>query len=178
MRDPKGLFPPLYDAFKMLRDKAADKKLNIILTDTMRTAAEQAAYYAQSRSPLAEVNRLRKLANLAAIDDRTNRLKITNARTAVDSYHWYGLAFDIAVTDSTGKKIEWSVSKLDWNGNKKSDWLEVAELAASCGLEAGYFWKKLPDPPHFQMSFGLSIADLKSGKYPAYWQAWRSSLPF
>jgi hypothetical protein len=51
--------------------------------------------------------------------------------------------------------------KADLNKNAYSDWLQMAEIAVSCGLEAGYFWKRFPDLPHLQNRFGLTLSDCK-----------------
>jgi hypothetical protein len=39
--------------------------------------------------------------------------------------------------------------------------LQMAEIAVSCGLEPGYYWRKFPDLPHVQNRFGLTLADAK-----------------
>ncbi len=42
-----------------------------------------------------------------------------------------------------------------------NDWMQMAEIAVSCGLEAGYFWKRFPDAPHVQNRYGLTLAEIK-----------------
>lgn len=37
----------------------------------------------------------------------------------------------------------------------------MAEIAVSCGLEAGYFWKRFPNAPHVQNRYGLTVAETK-----------------
>jgi peptidoglycan L-alanyl-D-glutamate endopeptidase CwlK len=80
---------------------------------------------------------------------------VTNAPGG-HSYHNYGLAFDIAVLNPDGS-INWNVDK---------NYYRVGALGQSLGLEWGGSWKKFPDYPHFQYTFGLSIDDLLAGKRP------------
>jgi peptidoglycan L-alanyl-D-glutamate endopeptidase CwlK len=62
---------------------------------------------------------------------------ITKAR-AWESYHNYGLALDISHTPS-----------------------EVVDAFENAGFEWGGRWESFKDTPHFQMTFGLSVSDLK-----------------
>ncbi|WP_082055753.1 LysM peptidoglycan-binding domain-containing protein [Geobacillus kaustophilus] len=80
---------------------------------------------------------------------------VTNAKGGY-SYHNFGLAFDFAILNPDG-----SVS---WNVDEK--WKRVAQIGKSLGLEWGGDWKSFPDYPHFQYTFGLSLADLRAGKRP------------
>jgi len=80
---------------------------------------------------------------------------VTNAKGGY-SYHNFGLAFDFALLKDDG-----SVS---WNVDDK--WKRVAQIGKSLGLEWGGDWKDFKDYPHFQYTFGLSLADLRSGKRP------------
>ena len=130
--------------------------LNIIFLDTLRTEAEQQAYYAQGREPLASVNAKRKIAGMGPITEKENKI-ITKAKSAGFSWHGYGLAFDIAVTDPTGKKIVWDKSS-DWDGNGKDDWAQVGSLADECGLEWGGNFTGMYDAPHYQDRMGMSLA--------------------
>lgn len=146
---------------------AAASGIRIIFTQTLRTEDEQRAFYAQGRKPLPLVNSLRKTANLPPITERDNKKIITKARTVFNSFHGYGLAFDIAITDPSGKRINWDVERTDWNNDGASDWIQVGTLAGQIpGLEWGGNWSSMPDAPHFQMRFGLTIADLRAGKTP------------
>ena len=81
--------------------------------------------------------------------------RVTNAPGGY-SYHNYGLAFDFAVLNGDGN--------ISWNVDDK--WKRVGALGKSLGLEWGGDWKKFPDYPHFQLTFGLSIQDLLAGKRP------------
>lgn len=80
---------------------------------------------------------------------------VTNARGGY-SYHNFGLAFDFAVLNADGS--------VNWNVDEK--WKRVGALGKSLGLEWGGDWRDFPDYPHFQLTFGLSLADLRAGKRP------------
>lgn len=99
--------------------------------------------------------------------------KVTNARGG-QSYHNFGLAFDIVLlkdTEGTGKfnKASWETN-VDFDGDGKPDWQEIVTIAKQHGWEWGGDWK-FTDMPHFQKTFGLSVVELnglvQSGKvYP------------
>jgi len=44
--------------------------------------------------------------------------------------------------------------------------VRLVKTGQSCGLEWGGSFIHIPDYPHYQFTFGLSIADLKAGKVP------------
>lgn len=80
---------------------------------------------------------------------------VTNAR-AWESYHNHGLAFDI----------------VDREHGYNTDWRLLGKLARMIGLEHGvipgtiYGDAGFVDAPHFQLTQGLSIADVRAGKRP------------
>lgn len=160
------LHPAVKQAALKLKQLAKDHLgLQLIFTQTLRTAEEQVALYAQGRLSLEEVNQLRIDANMSPIKASDNKI-VTKAKTVTDSFHGYGLAFDIAITDLTGKKIKWDKTS-DWNDDGVDDWSQVGRLTSQIdGLEWGGNWTSMPDAPHYQMRFGLTIADLKNGKLP------------
>jgi hypothetical protein len=43
----------------------------------------------------------------------------------------------------------------------RGDWMQMGEIAESCGLEWGCCWKRLPDLPHVQNTYGLMLAEIK-----------------
>lgn len=79
--------------------------------------------------------------------------RVTNAR-AGDSYHNYGMAFDFVVMES---------GVPNWNAIRK--YRRVGYIAESLGLEWGGRWS-FKDWGHCQYSYGLQIAELKSGRRP------------
>ena len=113
-------------------------------THTLRTFAEQDALYAQGRTKAGA--------------------KVTNARGGA-SYHNYGMAIDIVLLvdkdkNGTFETASWDV-KTDFDGDGKSDWQEVVTIFKRYGYEWGGDWK-FNDAPHFQKTFGKSVAELQS----------------
>lgn len=107
---------------------------------TLRTFAEQDELYAQGRTKVG--------------------VKVTNAKGG-DSYHNYGLAVDIVLIKD-GKVAIWD-TKSDFDNDGKSDWMECVAIFKKYGWDWGGEWKFV-DAPHFQKSFGYTIAKLKELK--------------
>lgn len=110
---------------------------------TLRTFAEQNDLYAQGRTKPGKI--------------------VTNAKGG-QSYHNYGLALDIVLvvdTDGNGsfESASWDAHK-DFDGDGKSDWMEVVQIFKRYGWEWGGDWK-FSDQPHFQKTFGKSIVQLQ-----------------
>jgi len=108
-------------------------------THTLRTFAEQDALY-------------------------NAKPQVTKAKGG-QSYHNYGLAVDIVlIIDKDGngsyESASWDV-KSDFDGDGKSDWMEVVAIFKRHGWEWGGDWK-FYDAPHFQKTLGYSIASLQS----------------
>lgn len=124
---------------------AATKKagITILITDGFRSIEEQNVIYAKGR---------------------TEEGPIVTQVQGGHSYHNYGLAIDFALRTTKGKVV-WDM-KYDGNGNGKSDWMEVVEIAKQLGFSWGGDWDNFPDYPHLQMDFGYSIRDLRKGKQP------------
>ena len=79
---------------------------------------------------------------------------VTNAKGG-QSYHNFGLAFDVSVYDNDGNK----------NWNKESDsWKAVIEEGKKQGFEAEAEWDDFPDLPHFQNTFGFMPKSLREKK--------------
>ena len=111
---------------------------------TLRTFAEQDGLYAQGRTKPGAI--------------------VTKAKGG-QSYHNYGLAIDIVLLvdkdkNGTFETASWDV-KTDFDGDGKSDWQEVVAIFKRYGYEWGGDWK-FNDAPHFQKTFGKSVADLQS----------------
>jgi len=91
---------------------------------------------------------------------------VTNVRGGY-SYHNYGLAFDFAIYDKDGR-VNWTIDK---------NWHRVGALGKSLGLEWGGDWTKFKDYPHFQLTFGLTIEELRSGAKPVAPSLKKEELP-
>lgn len=98
------------------------------ITAGLRTFDEQDALYDQGRS--------------------TSGKKVTNAKGG-ESYHNYGLAFD--VVEIRGGQAVWETEH----------WDAIGALGEECGFEWGGRWDSFPDRPHFQKTFGYTTAQLK-----------------
>ena len=110
---------------------------------TLRSFAEQDALYAQGRTITGKI--------------------VTKAKGG-QSYHNYGLAIDIVLivdTDGNGsyETASWDIHK-DFDGDGQADWMEIVSIFKRYGWEWGGDWK-FTDNPHFQKTFGHSIADLQ-----------------
>jgi peptidoglycan L-alanyl-D-glutamate endopeptidase CwlK len=103
---------------------------------TLRTFAEQNEIYAQGRTKPGHI--------------------VTKAKGGL-SMHNYGLAIDIVLIID-GKTASWDV-KGDFDGDGKSDWMEVVTIFKQYGWEWGGDWK-FYDAPHFQKTFGYSVRQL------------------
>jgi hypothetical protein len=125
-----------------------------IITCTARIVDEQVALYAQGRKSLEDVNRLRAIAGLAAINGTQNKNRVT---WTLQSNHLIDLedgnpdndksrAFDIAI--SPGGKPVWEL-KVDVNNDQKPDYEQAGLIGESVGLRWGGRFSK-PDMPHFE----------------------------
>jgi peptidoglycan LD-endopeptidase CwlK len=85
--------------------------------------------------------------------------KVTNAKGG-QSYHNYGLAFDICLIID-GKKASWDTVS-DFDQDLESDWMECVRIAKKHGFEWGGDWLRFKDLPHFQMTFGYKVGELKA----------------
>jgi len=110
---------------------------------TLRTFAEQDALYAQGRTKTGP--------------------KVTNAKGG-QSYHNYGLAIDIVLLkdndrNGTFETASWE-TKVDFDKDGKSDWMEVVAIFKRYGWDWGGDWK-FTDMPHFQKTLGYSVVQLQ-----------------
>ncbi|KYD18745.1 M15 family metallopeptidase [Saccharococcus caldoxylosilyticus] len=133
-----GLHPVVAEKAQKLIKEAYLEEIYIIITQGLRTIEEQNRLYAQGRTKPGKI--------------------VTNARGGY-SYHNFGLAFDFCVCDVVKGSLvpNWKVDRR---------WLRVGQIGKSLGLEWGGDWKSFKDYPHFQYTFGLSLAQLRSGRKP------------
>lgn len=138
-----GLHPVVAEKQNKLVERARKNGIKIIITEGYRSEERQNELFEQGRSTAGQI--------------------VTSARGG-ESYHNYGLAIDFAIRVSADKVI-WDMD-YDGNGNGKSDWMEIVEIAKELGFEWGGDWANFPDYPHLQYDFGYSIAELQRGKRP------------
>lgn len=103
---------------------------------------------------------LRSFAEQDALYNQTP--KVTKAKGG-QSYHNYGLAIDIVLCvdkDGDGKheSASWD-TKLDFDGDGQSDWMEVVAIFKRYGWAWGGDWK-FYDAPHFEKTLGFSTVQL------------------
>lgn len=139
-----GLIPCVKAAAEALIDRSFALGIPIVVTQGLRTFAEQNALYEQGRTKPGSI--------------------VTNARGGY-SNHNFGVAIDFALLTNEGKSVSWD-TKLDGNRNGKADWNEVVTLAKALGFTWGGDWKTFLDLPHFEMTFGLTTAQYRAGKCP------------
>jgi peptidoglycan L-alanyl-D-glutamate endopeptidase CwlK len=139
-----GLHPVVKATTVALIECCYVRGVNILITQGLRTIAEQDALYTQGRTKPGTI--------------------VTNAKGGT-SYHNYGLAIDFALLLPDGKQVSWDL-KRDGDGDKVADWLEVVQEAKALGFEWGGDFVSIKDAPHFQMTFGLTISQLRAGQKP------------
>lgn len=141
----KGVDNRIAERMRQVIINAHSIGIYIIITQGLRTIAEQDALYAQGRTKPGK--------------------RVTNAKGGY-SFHNFGLAVDFAVVDKTGTIVYWDTN-IDTNKDKQKDWYQVGKLGKEQGLEWGGDWTSLVDIPHFQYTFGLTTAQLRAGRRPA-----------
>ena len=141
-----GLNPVFKIVVEKLIERCYARGVWIVITQGLRTYAEQDALYAQGRNG-------------------DKRPKVTKARGGY-SNHNFGFAADFALLLRDGRTVSWDTLKDD-DKDSLPDWSEVVEEAKKLGLEWGGDWRTFKDMPHLQMAFGLSTADFRTGKRPS-----------
>lgn len=106
--------------------------IDLELTQTYRTPAEQAALYAKGRT--------------------TPGLIVTHAPPGY-SFHEFRRAFDVGI-----KAHPKDLTPKDWYDGP---WGHIGEIGESCGLDWGGRWKR-PDRPHFEHHGGRTLAQWRA----------------
>lgn len=140
---PNGLNPIVKEGTNQLIQQSAKKGIKVVITDGFRSMADQDQLYKKGRTSGGTI--------------------VTKAKGG-ESFHNYGLAVDFALKTPSAKVI-WN-RNYDGNQNGKPDWDEVVAIAKSLGFQWGGDWAQFKDYPHFQMDFGLTLAELQNGKRP------------
>ncbi len=127
--DLSFLKPKVRRLCEALIAKCAEAGFEVKMVRGSRSIEKQDEYYAQGRTTPGKI--------------------ITNARGG-QSYHNYGVAFDIRPTVSDELKKEF--------------YEKAGPMGEELGLEWGGRWTTIIDPPHFQYTAGYSIEDFKEGR--------------
>jgi hypothetical protein len=142
------LDPSIQEPARLFVGKLEATTFKYTILETRRSAARQAALWAQGREPMERINALRALSGFGPLaKDEAGRI-VTWAR---HSKHQDGLALDIAPLLANGR-IPWVV-----RDRATADlWLQLGELGESCGFAWGGRWPKIDawglgkDLPHFE----------------------------
>ena len=143
------LAPEARPYFDLFLRKLDAEGLRYSVLETLRSPEVQAAYYAQGRKPLEEINALRKRAGLYPLTEVEGKRIVTKTMRSV---HLTGKAADIAPV--MGGKIPWNIRSREIAGL----WLAFGRLGREAGLEWGGSWPPLDvygigwDAPHYQLS--------------------------
>ncbi len=130
-RKIEDLQPVLQRGATELISRGKSQGLDILITQTLRDSEYQNQLYAQGRTKPGSI--------------------VTNARGG-ESFHNYGLAFDIC------KNVK---------GHEYDDtqfFKQVGEIWTEMGGMWGGNFESFVDTPHFEFSGGLTINDMQSGK--------------
>ena len=151
--------------------------LPVLLFQTLRTTAEQAAFWAQGRRELSVVNEQRALADMPPIGEAENRYTVTNCDgIKVRSAQQSGRAMDIVVMRQAEDKEGHPIFNDDGTPEMVPTWdyvryaetyKAIRDAAQKCGADAGGAWMKQPDgspspyarvglgwdPPHVQRRY-------------------------
>ncbi|MDR3342566.1 MAG: M15 family metallopeptidase [Treponema sp.] len=142
-----ALHPKARTVMEALIEGFKQRGIRFAIVETLRTAAVQAAYYAQGRQSLDQVNTLRKQAGLYLFTKSGENYKITNV---THSSHEDGFAADIVPVLPSGS-IPWNV--VEYPGM----WRAMGDVGLSLGLDWGGTWAPLNragigwDAPHYQL---------------------------
>lgn len=117
------------------------------LGETSRLPAVQAAYFAQGRRPLVEINRLRNIAHLAPIGSVEGGRKITNAQPGQSAHNFLpSRAFDVQMARPDGS-IDWS----DAPYIVFAGFVKQAAAQLGVAVSQGAHWPKFQDNPHCEL---------------------------
>ena len=112
----------------------AAKGVTIEVISGLRSWAAQAALYAQGRTKPGRI--------------------VTKARPG-SSWHNYGLAIDLGLFKNGVYLDEKKPAEAD------KLYAEIGKLAAAHGIEWAGNWKTFQETPHFQVTFGKTLAELR-----------------
>ena len=129
-----------FEPFLAEVDKAmASKCVTVEVISGLRSWAAQSALFAQGRTKPGRI--------------------VTKARPG-SSWHNYGLAIDLGLFKGGVYLDEKNPSEAD------KLYAEIGKLAAAHGIEWAGTWESFTETPHFQVTFGKSLAELRD-KLPA-----------
>jgi len=146
-RDVMDLLPTVRQMCAHFMAECTARGIDVIITSTFRDYAAQAELYAQGRSKPGRI--------------------VTNA-AAGWSWHNHRCAFDV-VPLRHGKPV-WGTAGNGIDADPTDDdtddlelWQRVGECGELAGLEWAGRWTRFREFPHFQYTYGRTIADMNRG---------------
>lgn len=131
----------------------ATAKCPMKITQSRRSRELQAAYWAQGRHPLNEVNALRRAVGLTALTTGENQRKVTNAPPGTSMHQpWPVLALAVDLCYALDDPYKEDDHALTWD--------EIGALAERAGLTWGGRFHR-PDRPHVQWTNGHSDREVR-----------------
>ena len=143
---------------EQLHPKIKDEVKNIYLNEIVTQLGSTTCRFAYTLRTLQEQKDLYALGRTKLFDATGHRLGIVTNANAGQSIHNYGLAFDIVLI--ANNNASWDTVK-DFDGDGKSDWMEVVTIFKNHGYVWGGDWK-FKDAPHFEKTFGHDWQSLKT----------------
>ena len=132
-RKIEDLTPETQELCKKFIEECKKAGIDILITSTLRDNEAQTVLYNQGRT----------------IESKTKGEKIVTNAKAGQSFHNYGVAFDV---------VPLANGKPDWNNTIL--WIKIGHIGKTVGLEWAGTWKNFKEYPHFQLP-GLSLAELQ-----------------
>ena len=148
------LRPEVAARARRLLERAAAAGILLCLTQGFRSHEQQETIYAKGRTAKSDVP-CRHGSDVRApgtCEEHPLGATVTQSRAGF-SWHNHGCAFDVAILDARGQP-SWPEDDALWR--------RIGEIGEDTDLQWGGRWKH-PDRPHFQMTFGLTLAMLRSG---------------
>ena len=133
----KTLHPEIRNATSSMLTNLKKDNVNVEISLATRTYEEQDRLYSKGRNEKGEI-----------IDES----KVVTYAKGGQSYHNFGLAFDVEVYNENGTKY--------WNKQSEA-WQKVINEGKKQGFLAGAEWNDFPDLPHFENSFGNTQSALR-----------------
>lgn len=135
------LYPPLCESGMKLAAIAEARGIRIIVTQALRTWAEQDTLYAKGRARQPDGRW-----------DIVSPAQIVTKAKGGESWHNFAMAFDIAILEDD--------ESICWDANDER-YKTCGAIGRSIGLEWGGDWAKFRDVPHFQWPTELSLAECR-----------------
>jgi len=166
------LFPPFREQVEKVITIV--KPANFAVFETLRSLSRQLEIYKKGR----------ELQNGVWVV--VNPKEVATKAPPGSSFHAYGIAVDMvphihAANIKLGLQWSWEDYDLTKSGIQVIPWNILLAAYRKCGLVAGGDWKKFPDLPHAENSYGFKYSELypilTSDGLPAVWKKLLTKVP-